>query len=91
MLAANESSQARVNLHISHYVPLLYRSKVTVIAKRIITNQTQTMVRREVSFYFTVVGMDNSLANYDAVPPTCANTKICLSEMCPDIGEGEGN
>jgi len=89
MLAANASSKALVHLTISHYVPSLYRSKVTVIAKRIFTNITQSKLRREVSFYFTVVGVDTSLANYDSLAPTCTRSqtnKCQFSKLCPDRG-----
>lgn len=88
VLPVNGSSQATVNLHISDYVPLLYRSKVTVIAKSFMTNITQTMVKRKVSFYFTVVGSGSSLAKYDTTPPTCTPAQMCkISDVCTDTSE----
>jgi len=86
MISVNESSKVFVNLHISNYVPLLYRSKVTVIAKRIITNITQTVIRREASFHFTVVELGRSLAPYDVVSPACRGGSTChMSEVCTDV------
>lgn len=84
MVPANTTMEATVLLHTSAYVPQLYRSKVTVIAKNFITNITQALVRREVSFYFTVLKSGSSLAAHDTHQPTCSPLTMCTGdENCP--------
>jgi len=84
-LPSNETREVLVNFHISHYVPPRFRSKVTVIAKELFSNQGRagnTRLRGEVSFFFTVVGQHEVLTNYDSVPPSCLGM-----DRCPDYGE----
>jgi len=90
VVPANTTMEATVLLHTSAYVPQLYRSKVTVIAKSFITNITQAMVRREVSFFFTVLKAGSSLSSHDIHQPACAPLTMCAgAEDCP-LGPQEG-
>ena len=69
-------------LHVSHYVPQYYRSKVTVIAKTQLSNITEVVMRSEVSFFFTVVGTEDSMNKLDSLPPTCEPLICSIPQEC---------
>jgi len=88
-VAARSSASVHVLITVSSYVPPLYRSKVTVSARGIISNQTEENLHRhhaDISFYFTVVHPGASLADYDLTAPTCR--LLCMDQCLPGNCQG---
>ena len=88
ILSGNTSSAVFVNMVISHYVPRLHRSKVTLLATALQSNSLQP-IKEEVSFYFLVLGKGTSITHIDTSPPRCLLVKDCFQESCQALPEGE--
>jgi len=85
--------QSSVTVHVmitvSSYVPPLFRSKVTVSARPLVSNQTEEKHQRhhaDLSFYFAVVDPGGTLEDYDLTPPTCS--LLCLDQCQPGDCQG---
>jgi len=88
-LAAQSSVTVHILITVSSYVPPLYRSKVTVSARPLVSNQTEEDHHRrhaDVSFYFTVVHPGATLTDYDLTPPTC--NLLCIDQCRPGDCQG---
>jgi len=88
-VAAQSSSTVHILITVSSYVPPLYRSKVTVSARPLVSNETEEDFyppHADLSFYFTVVDPGASLSDYDLTPPTCS--LLCMDECRPGDCQG---
>ena len=88
MLSPNTSSEIFVNITVPHYVPPHLRSKVTVIATPL-ASDSLSVAKEEISFYFIVLGKEDSLEDIDGTPPHCILTDNCWQESCHSASEGE--
>jgi len=83
------STTVHVVVTVSDYVPPFHRSKVTVSARPLLSNQTEDdhiPHHADISFYFTVVKPDTVLADYDLTPPTCS--LVCMDNCT--VGDCQG-
>lgn len=86
MLSPNTSSEIFVNITVPHYVPPHLRSKVTVIATPL-ASDSLSVAKEEISFYFIVLGKEDSLEDIDGTPPHCILTDNCWQESCHSASE----
>jgi len=88
-VGAQSSVTVHVMITVSSYVPPLFRSKVTVSARPLVSNQTEENHHRhhaDLSFYFAVVEPGRTLAYYDLTPPTCS--VLCMDQCLPGDCQG---
>jgi len=78
-ISGNSSGLVYIKLHISDFIPDLYRGKITLTAKLVHTNYSDTELpsnwRTSVSFYYTVA--NNGISKNDSDKPLCSQFEEC--------------
>jgi len=86
---AQSSATVHILITVPSYVPPSHRSKVTVIARPVVSNETEEDYHRRhaaLSFYFTVVQPGRTLADNDLTPPSCS--LLCMDQCRPGDCQG---